>query len=349
MSKLNLLGYNIDDLSRLMVSLGEKPFKGKQLFKWLYKFQQYDFDLMTDLRKEIRDRLSESYTFEGLKPTHISQSTDGTEKFLFRLHDGHPVEAVMIPEEDRRTVCLSSQAGCALKCRFCATGTLGLLRDLTVGEIVGQIVFIREKFGLQGFRNIVLMGMGEPLLNFDNVVEAIRILSNDQGMNISTKRITVSTCGITPKIIQLADSDIKPFLAISLHAAIQEKRERIMPVARSFPLEELIEAGRYYARKTKTRITIEYIVFRGYNDTVEDIRALSKLLRGLPCKINILAYNPVSGLDFDRPSEEEIDSFGRQLYPHLPAVTVRRSRGLDIEAACGQLAAQNVSGGSSNE
>ena len=349
MSKLNLLGNNIDDLSRLMVSLGERPFKGKQLFKWLYKFQQYDFSLMTDLRKEIRGRLTDGYTFRGLKPVHVSRSVDGTEKFLFRLDDGYPVEAVVIPEEDRRTVCLSSQAGCALRCRFCATGTMGLLRDLTIGEIVGQLVFIRERFGLQAFRNIVLMGMGEPLNNYDNVIESIRIMSNEYGMDISPRRITVSTCGITPGIIHLADSNLKPFLAISLHVAIQEKRERIMPIARKFPLDELIEAARYYAKKTKTRVTIEYIIFKGFNDTEEDVRALSRLLRGLPCKINILAYNPVVGLDFERPSDEEVDRFGQLLYPHLPAVTVRRSRGLDIEAACGQLAAQNVSGGSQDE
>ncbi len=348
MPKANIMGHNIGQLSELVASLGARPYKGKQLFKWLYKFQQYDFTLMTDLTKDLRNQLDEGYAFEGPKLTKAAKSVDGTEKFLFTLDDGHPLETVIIPEEDKRTVCLSSQAGCALGCSFCATGTMGLLRDLTVAEIVGQLVFIRDRFGLMGFNNIVFMGMGEPLQNYENVVGAISLLTNEYGMDISPKRITVSTSGITPKIKKLADSGLKVRLAVSLQAATQEKREKIMPVAKTFGLDKLKEAVKYYTDKVKSRVTFEYILFKGFNDTKEDVKALARYVQGIPCKINILAYNPVAGLPFKRPSEEEVDWFGRQLYPLVPAVTVRRSRGVDIDAACGQLAAREKSGGLSH-
>ena len=341
MSKQNLMGFTLTQLQHLMVGMGEKPFKGKQLFKWLYNSRQYDLNLMTDLRQELRKRLSKSYDFEQLKLEYHAKSADGTEKFLFRLADGRPVETVMIPDEDRSTLCVSSQSGCALACRFCATGTLGLLRNLTIGEIIGQLLFIRERCGDEAFGNVVFMGMGEPLNNYENVLEAIAIMHDPLGMKISAKKITISTSGITPKIRKLADTGSKARLALSLHAATQEKRARIMPVAQTFSLEKLMEAVRYYTLTTGQRVTFEYILFSGFNDTLDDVRALADLVRGIPCKINILAYNEVPGLDFRRPPDEKVDWFGRQLYPRVPAVTVRKSRGRDIDAACGQLEARH--------
>lgn len=341
MPKTNLLGYTRPQLEELMQSMGQQAYKGRQMFNWLYRVRQHDFHLMTDLTKEIRCRLDAEYTFELMDPEKEAKSADGTHKFLFRLPDGHPIETVLIPDGDRKTVCISVQAGCALGCRFCATGTLGLLRDLTAGEIVGQLMFLRERFGPNAFTNIVMMGMGEPLNNFNNVVDAIRIISDPMGLAHAAKRVTVSTSGVSPKIRKLADLGLKTRLAVSLHAATQEKRIRIMPIAETFALDKLMEAVRYYAEKTRDRVTFEYILFKGFNDTMQDVKALTNLIKGIPCKINVLAYNPVEGLPFDRPSDEEVDRFAKLLYPRVPAVTVRQSRGRDIDAACGQLAARS--------
>ncbi len=325
-----------------MVSLGQAKYKGRQMFNWLYRVRQHDFHLMTDLTKELRRHLDDQYEFLLPEPEKEALSDDGTRKFLFRLHDGHPIETVLIPDGDRNTVCISVQAGCALGCRFCATGTLGLLRDLTGGEIVGQLLFLRERFGENAFSNVVMMGMGEPLHNFQNVVDAVRIISDPSGLAHAVKRITVSTSGVTPKIKKLADTGLKVRLALSLHAATQEKRVKIMPIAETFGLEKLMPAVRYFAEKTGDRVTFEYIVFKGFNDTEADARALIRLIHGIPCKINLLAYNPVDGLPFERPTDDEVDRFAQRLYPSVPALTVRRSRGRDIDAACGQLAARDA-------
>ena len=299
----------------------------------------------TDLSKELRQLLDQAYYFEGLTLERSDQSVDGTEKFLFRLDDGQFVESVLIPDESgRQTVCVSSQVGCALGCKFCATGTMGLGRDLTVGEIVGQLIFMRDQYGENAFTNIVLMGMGEPLLNLENVVSAIGIISSPDGLGVAAKKVSISTAGVAPGIRRLADMKLKSMLAVSLNAAMQQKREQIMPIAGSYPLDELIEALKYYADKTKLKITLEYILFKGFNDSMEDVMALSNLIRGLPCKINLLAYNPIEGLEYERPSDETVDWFARQLHPRAMAVTVRRSRGVDIDAACGQLAAKQAKG-----
>lgn len=343
MSKVNLMGQTLSELERTVVDLGEKPFRGRQLYKWLYHNRLYDFSRMTDLSKSLRENLENKYEIRGLELDIHQRSQDGTEKFLFRLDDGHPVEAVLIPDDPRRTVCVSSQAGCALACSFCATATLGLLRNLTVGEILGQLVFLRDKYGDDCFTNIVFMGMGEPLHNYNNMVEAIRIISDSAGLMIGAKKVTISTSGISPKIIRLADSGLKCGLAVSLHAATQEKREKIMSVANTFSLDGLMKAVKYYTDKTGFRVTFEYILFDGFNDSMDDVKSLSRLLRGVPCKINVLAYNPVPGQKFKRPSDEKVDWFGKQLYPRLPAVTVRKSRGTDIDAACGQLAGKSLS------
>jgi 23S rRNA (adenine2503-C2)-methyltransferase len=340
MSKQNLLGYTLQQMEDLLAKLGERPYRGKQLFKWLYNNRQYDFRAMTDFTKELRASLESDYEFRPPTLQVKAVSQDGTVKFLFRLDDELPVETVLIPDDERQTLCVSSQSGCALKCRFCATGTMGLKRNLSVGEIVGQLIHVRDNYGNEAFSNVVFMGMGEPFNNYDNLAEALRIMSDSLGLGIAAKKVTVSTSGITPLIRKYADSGLKAGLALSLHAAVQEKREAIMPVARTYGLDDLIAAIRYYTEKTGRRVTFEYILFDGFNDTMDDVLALTRLVQGIPCKINVLAYNPVPGLDFARPSDDKVDWFAKMLYPRTPAVTVRKSRGQDIDAACGQLAAR---------
>lgn len=342
MTKQNLLGYTSPELENLIRSLGDKPYRGRQLFKWLYKTRQYDFSLISDLSKDLRNRLDQSFDFRGLVAVHSQVSEDGTRKFLFRLDDGQPLETVLIPDEaGRRTVCLSSQVGCALACAFCATGGMGFHRDLTVGEIVGQLIYLRDHLGDDAFTNVVMMGMGEPLLNLENVIKAVTIISAGDGLSLSAKKVTISTAGIPAGIKRLADLKLKVRLAVSLNTAIQEKRIQIMPVARTHDLETLADALKYYTGMTSTRVTFEYILFDGFNDSMEDVMALSRFIQGIPCKINLLAYNKVDGVDFRRPSEDRVAWFAQQLYPRAPAVTVRKSRGADIDAACGQLAARD--------
>lgn len=341
MSKQNLMGLTLDQMQGLFEQLGEKPYRGRQLFKWLYNDRRVDFEGMTNFSKPLRSRLEAEYTIEGLELARREKSIDGTEKFAFRLEDGHLIEAVLIPDEDRRTVCISSQAGCALACRFCATGTMGLIRDLTVGEIIGQLVFLRELYGQECFSNVVFMGMGEPLHNYENLLGSLRIMTDSLGLGIGAKKITVSTSGVTPKIRKLADTGLKTRLAISLHAATQDKRVKLMPIAETFGLDKLMDAIRYYTDKTGFRVTFEYVLLAGVNDTRDDVMALARLIQGIPCKINLLAYNAVPGLPYIRPSDRVVDWFARELYPRAPAVTVRKSRGQDIDAACGQLAAKS--------
>jgi len=341
MPKTNLMGYTQTQLEDLFAQIGEKPYRGKQLFKWLYNNRLFEFDLMTDLSKDLRQKLDDGYELRGLTLDQRRKSLDGPEKFLFRLDDGNPVESVLIPDGDRTTACISSQSGCALACKFCATGTMGLLRDLTVGEIIGQLVYLREVHGTHCFTNVVFMGMGEPLNNYGNLIEALEIMSSLLALGIAAKRITVSTSGVTPKIRKLADSKLKVRLALSLHAATQEKRLKIMPIAETFGLEKLMETVKYYTEVTGYRVTFEYVLLEGFNDTREDIKALIKLVHGIPCKVNLLAYNPVPGLEFKRPSDEKVNWFARELFPHMGAVTVRKSRGKEIDAACGQLAARH--------
>lgn len=344
MKKENLFGYTGEQLEQAMVDLEEKPFRGRQLFRWLYHIRQDDFGNMTNLSQSLREQLAERFEIRGLHLTKRSESIDGTIKYLYALPDARPVESVLIPDGDRRTLCISSQSGCALACQFCATGTLGLLRDLTVGEIVGQLTHIREERGEDAFTNVVFMGMGEPLNNFQTVLAAIDIMTSPDGLAMSPKRITISTSGVTPKIRKLADAGSKTGLALSLHAATQEKRRRIMPVAETFALDKLMDAIRYYVDKTGQRITFEYIVFDDFNDTPEDARQLVRLLHGIPCNVNLLAYNPVEGFPHRRPTPQKVDRFAQMLVGKIPAVTVRQSRGLDIDAACGQLAAKEMKG-----
>lgn len=338
-TKENLIGQTVSMLEQKLVRLGEKAFHGRQLFKWLYGARQFDFELMTDMSKELRAKLADRFCFVPLSAERSQSSRDGTRKFLFRLDDGSPVESVLIPDDDRRTVCLSSQSGCALGCTFCATGKMGLLRDLTAGEIIGQLIYLRQEYGDKAFTNVVFMGMGEPLHNYENLLDSLSIMTNNSGLGISPKRIIVSTSGVTPKIRKLAESGTKVRLALSLHAATQKKREAIMPVARTFGLSNLMEAVKEYSSTTGQRMLIEYVLLGGFNDGKEDIRALVRLLHGITCKVNLLAYNPVAKTLFERPSDEKVNRFASDLRSKGLTVTVRQSRGNDIDAACGQLAA----------
>ncbi|MFH2035693.1 MAG: 23S rRNA (adenine(2503)-C(2))-methyltransferase RlmN [Candidatus Zixiibacteriota bacterium] len=342
MGKINLIGMTVSEIEQLAVELGAPQFKGRQLFKWLYKLLEVNFLQMTDLSKNFRQILEEGYYFGEPEIFNISRSKDKTEKIVFKLDDKELIEAVIIPDSssEKATVCISSQVGCPLGCKFCATGMNGYKRNLTTGEIVGQLTAIRRKYGQEAFQNIVFMGMGEPFLNYENVVRAVEIISLGSGLSLSAKRITISTVGLIKQIELLANSKLKVNLAISLHAPTDEKRKILIPTAKANPLKKLMKACGDYAYKTKKRVTFEYILFKGFNDSYQDAIDLAKLVKGIPCKINILAYNPVENLPFERPSEDEINEFGKILYPLTPAVTVRKSRGLDISAACGQLAGQ---------
>ncbi|MCP4703156.1 MAG: 23S rRNA (adenine(2503)-C(2))-methyltransferase RlmN [candidate division Zixibacteria bacterium] len=342
MSKINLLGKTLIEFEQIVTDLGEKPFKGRQLFKWLYNIGQYDFDKMTDLSLQLREKLNEMYIFEDLNLIEKKSSSDFADKLLFRLDDNKLIETVAITEGDNRTICVSSQAGCALGCKYCATGKLGFGRDLTVGEMIGQFLTVRKLYGEEVIGNIVFMGMGEPLLNYDNLINAIKIITSDMGLAIPARKITISTAGIIPKIIALADSGMKVNLAISLNSAFAEKRKILMPVANKYNLDKLFEAARYFARKRKKMITFEYILFKGINDSIADAKKLTEKIKGISCKINLLAYNPVDGLDYERPSEKQVDHFAGILSPMVPVVTVRKSRGADISAACGQLAGDKI-------
>lgn len=340
MAKKNLIGMTQVQLEELMAEFGEKPYRGRQLFTWLYGSDPADIADMTSLSTPLRDRLSEKYSTQGLTLEASYLSVDGSEKFAFVLDDGQIVETVLIPEEDRGTVCLSIQVGCALDCSFCATGQMGFSRDLTAGEIVGQLCYLRQLNGPDSITNVVFMGMGESMLNFDNLSAALEIITNSLGFDLSPKRVVVSTAGVVPGIMKLADLKIKPKLAVSLNAATDEKRQTLMPVAKSYNLEKLMKAVKHYATVSGAPVTFEYILFKGINDTMADVEALARLVSGLSCKINVLSYNPVGGIDLKRPTDKKVDWFAAELSQKVAAVTVRRSRGRDIAAACGQLATQ---------
>lgn len=338
--KKNLCGLTCAEFEHILVESGKKPFHGRQVYKWIYKQMAFDPADWTDIGKDIRASLGEQYRIELPQILDRQKSSDGTEKFLLGLEDGQSIEMVLIPDDasGRMTLCVSSQVGCTLGCTFCATGKMGFKRNLTVGEIVAQPMIMRQLYGDEAFDNMVFMGMGEPMLNYDNVMAAVEILIDSAGLMLGAKRITISTSGLVKEIRRLADSGSKVNLALSLHAANDTLRRRIMPIANSCTLAELMEAITYWTSVRTRRVTFEYILFKGLNDSTEDAMELARLVRGIPCKINLLAYNPVPGLDFGRPSDDDIDRFAQVLYPRTPAVTVRKSRGKDIDAACGQLA-----------
>jgi 23S rRNA (adenine2503-C2)-methyltransferase len=332
--KVNLKGLWIEDFEQMLGDMGEKRYKARQLASWIYAKGATDFSQMTDLSKDLRDKLGQTAFVDSAKlvERQISQK-DLSEKFLFELADGEKIETVLMWEGKRVTVCLSTQVGCPLGCTFCATGRMGFKRNLTAGEIVDQMIVLGE----DRITHVVLMGMGEPFLNYDEVLKAIRILNNEMGLSIGAKRITLSTAGVPAMIRKLAEESLKVKLAISLNAATDAKRDEIMPVNKKHPLGELLSAVKHFTEKTNRGATFEYVLMDGVNDSEKDALALSKLVRGIQCKINLIPYNIVPELPYRRPPEEKVIAFRDYLYPRCPAVTLRLSKGEDILAACGQL------------
>lgn len=332
-----------ESLQRAMQNWGQPAFRARQIREWLWKKGVHHFEEMTNLPKDLRRQLEEHFEIRPLQLDRQQRSSDGTIKSRFRLHDGHLIESVLIPvpEENRFTVCVSSQVGCSLSCKFCATGRMDRVRNLEAPEIFDQVVLVNaqclEAFG-HPLTNIVYMGMGEPLLAYRPVLESIERITSAEGLGMSPKRITVSTAGIAKMIRRLADDGVRFNLALSLHAADDAKRSQIMPINEQNNLAVLMEALRYFYDKTHNRISYEYIAFDGFNEGPEDARRLIALCRHFPVRVNIIEYNPIEGADFRKASEDRIDAFARQLREAGVMVTVRRSRGRDIDAACGQLA-----------
>ena len=327
----------------MFLEMGEQKFRAKQVYEWLWVKSATSFEQMTNLSKTLRQYLQDNFVINCIDEDKVQRSQDGTIKSRFRLHDGHLIESVLIPvPSDRRfTVCVSSQVGCSLTCKFCATGQMKRLRNLDAGEIYDQVVAVNQQsldtFG-HPLTNIVYMGMGEPLLAYKNVMESIDRITAPDGLNMSPKRITVSTAGIAKMIRRLADDEVRFNLALSLHAADDAKRDEIMPINEQNNLEVLMDALSYFYQKTKNRISYEYITFQNFNDSLQDAANLVKLCRRFPVKVNIIEYNPIEGVSFTKSSEDAIDKFAQYLKRNKITVTVRRSRGKDIDAACGQLA-----------
>ena len=339
--KKDIRALSKEQLRAFFVSIGEKPFRGSQDYEWLWNKSVHTFDEMTNISKEIRQHLEENFVINHIEVDHFQKSEDGTIKNAVKLFDGLVVESVLIPTSSRTTACVSSQVGCSLDCAFCATARLKRMRNLNPDEIFDQVVAIDKESRLYHDRplsNIVFMGMGEPLMNYNNVLAAIDKITSEEGLGMSPKRITVSTSGIPKMIKKLADDEVKFHLAVSLHSAIQEKREQIMPFAKTFILPDLKEALQYWYQKTKRRITFEYIVWKDINDKWEDIQALIDFAKAVPGKVNLIEYNPIGDDDFRQADPEAIQDYIDALEAERIPATVRRSRGKDIDAACGQLA-----------
>jgi len=330
-----------EQLRDFFVKEGDKAFRGNQVYEWLWQKAAYSFDDMTNLSKETRHMLETNFVINNIEVSTMQRSNDGTVKNAVKLHDGLIVESVLIPTKTRTTACVSSQVGCSLDCKFCATARLKRMRNLNPDEIYDQVVAIDKESKLYFNRpliNIVFMGMGEPLMNYNNVIKSIDKITSPEGLNMSPKRITVSTSGV-PKIIKkMADDAVKFNLAVSLHSAIDEVRTSIMPFNETFPLKDLKESLEYWYAKTKRTISYEYVVWKGINDSQKDIDALIKFCKYVPSKVNIIEYNPIDDGDFQQASSEAIQQYIQQLEKNRIVVNVRRSRGKDIDAACGQLA-----------
>ncbi|MEO0403360.1 MAG: 23S rRNA (adenine(2503)-C(2))-methyltransferase RlmN [Bacteroidota bacterium] len=336
---------SLDQLKTAVADLGEKAFRAKQLYEWIWTKGASSFDQMTNLSLPFRSKLQEHYSISAITLSDQQISSDRTIKCAFEVGTHQVIEGVLIPTTSRMTACISSQVGCSLACKFCATGRLKLLKNLSAGEIVDQVRYLRDeamdRYG-QNLSNIVYMGMGEPLLNYKNMLRSTEIITSDPGLGMSPKRITVSTAGIAKMIKKLGDDEVKFNLALSLHAANDEKRSKIMEINDSNNLETLAESLAYFYEKTGSRVTFEYIIFDGFNDDLEDARELAEFAKCVPCKINIIEYNPIDDGEFQQAKPEKVDRFADFLEKKCNLiVNVRRSRGKDIDAACGQLANKN--------
>jgi 23S rRNA (adenine2503-C2)-methyltransferase len=333
----------LPELEQALESMGHPRFHGRQLYQWVHKRGVTDFGEMTDLGRDLRASLAAAFRVVTPDVVRRETSSDGTTKFLLHLEDGQLIEAVFIPDTPANTFCLSTQVGCAMKCGFCLTGKMGIIRNLTAGEIVGQVrVLVRELGMLHARFNIVLMGMGEPLHNYDAVMKALGILGNEQGLAVNPRRVTLSTVGVLPALERLATEPLMPNLAISLHATTEEQRDRLVPINRKYGLKELLDACRRFPVKRRERITFEYVMLKDVNDTDEDARRLVRLLNGIQAKVNLLPLNEAAGIPYERPSDSRVNRFARIIAERGLTVSVRKSRGRDIRAACGQLITEST-------
>lgn len=347
--RVNLLGLSSPELREFLVGIGAQAYRADQLLKWIHHEGMVSFDEMTNLSKDFRQKLSECAVIEPPMVHQSHTSKDGTRKWLFKVEGGSLIEAVYIPEPTRATLCISSQAGCSLNCSFCHTGKQGFHRDLTSHEIIGQIWTVyhqlkAEKVFLPGasrvISNVVMMGMGEPLMNTENVLRALRIMVDDLGYGLAKKRVTVSTSGVVPNIDKLSDA-IEVSLAVSLHAPNNELRNILVPINKKYPIEELLAACKRYVAKQKNRVvTMEYVMLKNINDTPMHAKQLAKILMGLPCKVNLIPFNPFKGSEYERSTDEAIELFQTILMKAGYVTTIRKTRGDEIAAACGQLAGQ---------
>jgi 23S rRNA (adenine2503-C2)-methyltransferase len=340
-AKIDIRSLSLPALQQHFTQLGEKSFRAKQVYEWLWQKSCFSFDEMSNISKELRTRLEEHFVINNVKINNSQYSADKTIKNSFILYDNHLIEGVLIPTPGRMTACVSSQVGCSLTCKFCATGYMERKRNLNPDEIYDQVVLIAkqamENYG-QSLTNIVYMGMGEPLLNYKNMMDSVEKITSEDGLNMAAKRITVSTAGIAKMIKKLGDDEVKFNLALSLHAANDEKRNTIMPINEQNSLKALAEALKYYYAKTKNHVTYEYIIFDGFNDTLQDAVELAKFCKHLPCKVNIIEYNPIAFANFINAGEDKVEKFADYLRSQGINTNLRRSRGKDIDAACGQLA-----------
>lgn len=335
MNKKQILDLSLEEIKEILKDWKEPQYHASQIFSWIFEKRVPDFLDMSNLSLALRERLKDNFFIYGLKLKKELKSVDGTQKLLLELADKNLIEAVIIPAEGRVTGCVSSQAGCKFGCGFCASGLLGFKRNLSSGEIVEEVLWLKNK--APALSHIVFMGVGEPLDNYDNVLKAIRIINAKEGLKIGARRITISTCGIIPAIKKLSEENLQIELSISLHAALDKIRSRIMPINKKYPIKGLIEACREYIRDTNRQITFEYIMFRGINSDLQSARNLCKILSGLNCKVNLIPANPVKECGFEPPGKLEILLFRDYLLKHSLNATLRRARGEDIEAACGQL------------
>ena len=334
----NLVELELVELQQLLQELGQDAYHASQLYRWMHRHGVTDLDQMTNLSKELRRALAAEFVVRLPRAVTNQLSSDGTRKLLLEMSDGRRIESVFIPDTPAMTFCLSTQVGCAMSCGFCLTGKMGLVRNLTAGEIVGQVITLASTTGLldKPF-NIVLMGMGEPLHNYDNTMKALRMLHAEQGLSVSPRRVTLSTVGIVPGLERLALEPLMPNVAISLHATTEQQRTALVPPNAKYSLAAILEVCRRFPLKKRNRITFEYVLLNGVNDTPEDARRLASLLSGIKAKVNLIPLNPAPGIPFERPSDERVDRFAQILADRHLTVSVRKSRGRDIRAACGQL------------
>ena len=337
----NIKDYDLQDLKEELSNIGEKPFRAEQIFKWLYQEKVKSFDEMTNLSLELREKLKENYNICNYNILRKLESSDGTKKYLFDILDSNAIETVLMQYHHGKTICVSSQVGCKMGCKFCASTGIPFVRSLTAGEIVEQILAVEQDTG-EKISNIVFMGIGEPLDNYDNVIKAIRIINNPKGLNIGARHISVSTSGLVPRIYDLAKENIQCTLSVSLHATNDEKRSSMMPVNNRYNIEELMKACKDYIAITNRRISFEYALAKDNNDNLEDAKELVKLLHGMLCHVNLIPINKIENGKYTKSSNESIIKFRDYLNDHGIVATIRRELGSDIDAACGQLRRKNL-------